>query len=331
MKEIPEEQPIPFDGYCYASGRTALYQILKSIKITTFKVWLPDWLCESMIDAVKKTGLAYAFYPLGKDLRMDVGQFVESNRPISEYDVIILVNYFGLVDVDKTIRQLRQYGVESIVIEDDVQALFSFMDDVSTADYRFTSLRKTVACPDGGLVKTRSQMPEVGRENHFAALKLRGALIKGNADETTSDESYLELFEAGEREIDNDYESGMSEVSGSLLAGMDLKETARRRVRNARYVVEELQKIGIESLLPLNPRSVPLFVPILINQRDELRRELRRQAIFCPVHWPLREDMRQLPMGALMAEKELSLVIDQRYGLEDMSSMVEVIKEFVCK
>ena len=65
LKAVPAIEPYNKGFYCYASGRAALYQILKSIKLTTFKVWLPDWLCESMIDAVKKAGLDYGFYTSG--------------------------------------------------------------------------------------------------------------------------------------------------------------------------------------------------------------------------------------------------------------------------
>lgn len=332
LASVPEKAMLTGKYYKYASGRAALYQILMSIKLTTFKVWLPDWLCESMIDAVRKTGIAYSFYHLGKNLRMDVGQFVEENKPISENDVIVLVNYFGLVDVEQTIQQLRDKKVYSVIIEDDVQALFSFMDDKPhAADYRFTSLRKSIAAPDGGLVWTKHPMPLVSKENTFAPVKLRGALIKSSSKEGDSDEAYLKCFEEGEDLIEENYESVMSPESQSIYSGTNLDEVAQCRRRNAQYLVDELQTIGIEPLLPLNNDCVPLFVPIAINDRDDLRRTLRQHAIFCPVHWPLRDDMKQLETGAFMAKHELSLVIDQRYTLEDMQCMMDIIKDWICK
>lgn len=332
LSSVPEKGMPTEKYYKYASGRAALYQILMSIKLTTFKVWLPDWLCESMIDAVRKTGIAYSFYRLGNDLRMDVEGFVEENKPVSENDVIVLVNYFGLVDVEQTIQQLRDRKVFSVIIEDDVQALFSFLDDKPhAADYRFTSLRKSIAAPDGGLVWTKHPMPLVSKENTFAPMKLKGALIKGNSKEGDPDEAYLRCFEEGEELIEENYESMMSPESQGIFADTNIEEVAQCRRRNAQYLVDELQIIGIEPLLPLNNDCVPLFVPIAINDRDDLRRTLRRHAIFCPVHWPLREDMKQLETGAFMAEHELSLVIDQRYTLEDMQCMMDVIKDWICK
>ena len=331
LNAVPQIEPRFSDYYGYASGRAALYQILKSIKLTTFKVWLPDWLCESMIDAVRKSGIDYGFYTLDNNLRMDVAAFVEENKPVSEHDVIVLVNYFGLVDVNQTVEELRKLKVYSVIVEDDVQALFSFLVDNHLADYRFTSLRKSIAAPDGGLVRTSHEMPLVNAPNTFAEHKLKGALIKGAVNENTDDDDYLKPFELGEELIEQNYESVMSDEAARIFAAKDMGFVAYRRKENARFLVAELSKLGIEPLLPIHHDCVPLFVPILIDNRNEIRKELRKNGIFCPVHWPLREDMQQLPMGRLMAEKELSLVVDQRYTIEDMQSIIEVLKNCLCK
>lgn len=332
LHEVPDLHPQPHRYYCYSSGRAALYQILMSIKLETFKVWLPDWLCESMIDAVQKTGIIHGFYTLGQNLRMNVDEFVRQNKPISENDVIVLVNYFGLVNIDETIQQLRNYGVQSLVIEDDVQALFSFLDDTKhKADYRFTSLRKSIPCPDGGLVFTKKKMPEVKTPNTFSNYKLQASLLKGNATEETNDVDYLSLFEEGEERIDENYNGVMSKEAVKIWWSEDLDEVANARKRNADFLVVELSKLGIAPVIPIKKDVTPLFVPIVIENRDELRRELRRNNIFCPVHWPLRDDMKNLKTGSYMAEHELSLVIDQRYTLEDMQCMVDIIKKWICK
>lgn len=331
LNAIPAKEPYSNGFYCYASGRAALYQILKSIKLTTFKVWLPDWLCESMIDAVKKAGIVYGFYTLGSNMRMDVKSFVEKNRPVNEHDVILLVNYFGLVDVNQTIAELRGLKVESVIIEDDVQAVFSFLNDDHAADYYFTSLRKSIAAPDGGLVRTKYEMPQVNKVNSFTAYKLTGALIKGTADDNTEDNEYLSCFEKGEELIEENYESMMSDEATRIFIDTDFQTVAQKRKENAKYLQAELLKFGIKPILPITENKTPLFVPIMVNNRDEIRKGLRKHGIFCPVHWPLREDMKHLPMGAIMAEKELSIVIDQRYGIEDMNSILEILKKTICK
>lgn len=332
LTSIPDKATQVREYHMYSSGRAALYQILMSIKLTTFKVWLPDWLCESMIDAVRKTGIDYGFYCLGNDLRMDVENFVKINRPVNENDAIILVNYFGLVDVELTINQLRECGVRSVIIEDDVQALLSFLDDKTyAADFHFTSLRKSIAAPDGGLVRTLKRMPLAIQNNTFAPMKLKGALLKSDTTEGGSDEIYLKCFEEGEELIEENYDSVMSTASQNIFGNTDLEEVAACRKRNAQFLVAKLQELGINPIIPINNNCVPLFVPIALNNRDDLRRILRQNAIFCPVHWPLRDDMKNLVKGSFMAENELSLVIDQRYSIEDMQCIIDVIKKWICK
>lgn len=332
LRAVPDKAAQVREYHTYSSGRAALYQILMSIKLTTFKVWLPNWLCESMIDAVRKTGIDYDFYCLGNDLRMDVETFVKTNRPVSENDAIILVNYFGLVDVELTINQLCECGVHSVIIEDDVQALFSFLDNQPyTADFRFTSLRKSIAAPDGGLVRTQKRMPVAIQDNTFALMKLKGALLKSNTTEGGSDEVYLKCFEEGEELIEENYDSVMSTASQNIFGNTNLEEVAACRKRNAQFLVAKLQELGINPIIPINNNRVPLFVPIVLNNRDDLRRTLRQNAIFCPVHWPLRDDMKNLDKGSFMAENELSLVIDQRYSIEDMQNIIDIIKDWICK
>lgn len=334
LTELPVNVRGKSDYYSYASGRAALYQILMSIKPSISKVWLPDWLCESMIDAVARSGRDYGFYKLGPDLRMEVAYFVAQNRPISVHDVIVLVNYFGLVDVESTIEELRELKVDAVIIEDDVQALFSFFDNVPhahVADYCFTSLRKSLAIPDGGLVKTKKAMPVVHGENTFSSYKLQGALRKGFAVDSSEDDAYLSLFKQGEDLIANNFDSEMSKESETLLAYADIKAAAIRRMENAQYLLLELEQLGIAPLLTIKENHVPLFVPILIDCRNEVRRALFEHDIFCPVHWPLREDMAHLSMGKRMAEKELSLVVDQRYNTEDMQCIVQVLKNAIWK
>jgi hypothetical protein len=71
-----------------------------------------------------------------------------------------------------------------------------------------------------------------------------------------------------------------------------------------------------------------MFVPILLedeNVRNALRKELVDNSIYCPVHWPKCE-YHVLQCG--WSELELSLICDQRYDVDDMECMIQVIKKF---
>lgn len=60
--------PLP-DTYYYASGRTALYQILRSLGPRHTRVWMPDWLCHTMVEAAERAKTDVVFYELNRESR----------------------------------------------------------------------------------------------------------------------------------------------------------------------------------------------------------------------------------------------------------------------
>lgn len=52
--------------YTYSSGRAALYHILKSCQsvFSADIVYLPDYLCSTIIDSVEQAGIPYDFYSI---------------------------------------------------------------------------------------------------------------------------------------------------------------------------------------------------------------------------------------------------------------------------
>ena len=77
-------------------------------------------------------------------------------------------------------------------------------------------------------------------------------------------------------------------------------------------------------LIEYREDAVPLFIPIYVNNRDEVRRAMFDAGIFCPVHWP----NQQTEHAKAIAQHELSLIIDQRYDEADMNRIVEIIEKY---
>lgn len=314
------QAPIP--GAC-ASGRTALYQLLRQLGCCR-RVWLPDYLCPSVSQAVDKAGYCRRYYSLTEDLRPNLDTIGASGD-----DIILVVNYFGMTDCRPAICSLREALPDVLILEDDVQAWYAF-DAGTEADYAFTSLRKTFAVPDGGLIRRRDgtslslNLPE---ENRFAALKIEGAMLKARRSPDTDDRIYLRMLEAAEQQIDDAYEAAMSAAGQRLWAAMDTAEVARCRRSNALQLTEGLRRIGIEPLLTPTEDEVPLFLPIRTARRDELRRHLFAHEVYCPNHWPATSGS-PYPSGDL-GGKELSLIVDQRYGAADMDRMLNLIDEIL--
>jgi hypothetical protein len=312
------------DVYFYSSGRAALYQILKYLKAEKHikHVLLPDYLCSSILVPIQKLGLAHSFYPINEILEIEASFYEKKYRHNS---ATLLINYFGLKNLAEQIKTIRDIDTNATIIEDDVQAYYEFRKPLNGVDFKFTSLRKTFAIPDGGLVKTKHNMPVVDKPNMFGQYKAAAALLKSMREGNFNDNIYLELFEKGECLIDEEIECGMSRIAEKLYSYINEKQVKVCRLNNARYLLEELEKTEIKPILPLNDDHVPLFIPIAMDNRDAVRKAMFQKDIFCPVHWPL--EGLDLQRGKIMAEKELSLIIDQRYGRKEMCEIIAVLKD----
>ena len=85
-----------------------------------------------------------------------------------------------------------------------------------------------------------------------------------------------------------------------------------------------MSELGIKPLISVPEDAVPFFVPIYLENRNEVRKRMFQQEVFCPVHWPL--DGMKVKCGAKMAAHELSLIVDQRYGQKDMDEIINCLK-----
>ena len=312
------------DEYAYASGRAALFQILRycrqSLGIRT--ILIPEYVCDSVVEAVRQSTLEIKTYPITDALQMDTNTLGKLD---AKNTAILIVNYFGMADAESQKQYIRTNYPDAIIIEDDVQAYYAYQKPLGVEHFKFTSLRKWFAVPDGGLVKTKYPMPIAANENTFAATKMAGATLKRIREYLNHDEIYLEMLQRGEEMIDANLERGLSDIAQRLMATIDTEQIAQQRLRNAHVLRERLKHIPlVKELMEQSEDAVPLFIPIYVNNRDEVRRAMFDAGIFCPVHWP----NQQTEHAQALAQHELSLIIDQRYDEADMNRIVEIIEKY---
>ena len=314
------------DGFLYSSGRAALYNILLSIegRIGQGKaLYLPDYLCHTIAQTAQKTSFVIKYYRLNDSLEIDRKDF--ENR-YEKGSAVLLINYFGLQTLSFQIDYLKSLDSLVCVIEDNVQSFHSMFED-SKADYRFTSFRKSLPVPDGGWVKTSFEMPQPAGANTFAQYKVAGGILKSLRDYGCVDDSlYLKLLEEGESRIDGNLTSGISRLSLELFSGIDTESEKSLRQRNAAYVSKCLKQVGVRQILGHEESKVALFIPVWLEDRDKARKALFSNQIFCPVHWPVEPDITgPLAKGQEMAGHELSIIVDQRYGLQEMDMIIDTL------
>lgn len=308
----------------YANGRIALLAILKAISITHCSViYLPEYLCLSVFAVCKSLGLKIETYELDEGFLFPE-DFITH---MEDQSILLTVNYFGFVKDQELVKKVRKYRPDVITISDQVQSIWTLEKTVS--HFAFTSFRKHFPTPDGAKVFNNTKdyhLPDSGDENTFYFPKLIGSIIKYTS---SSDESYLSFFEKGEHMIDE--MMSVSSISGlgySIYKQLDLSEIAIRRRENYELIYDIGRENGLSFLFPYDSEIVPLCVPILLQERNRVRKALMRDKVFLPVHWPLHQFNDSSEQAQYFASRELSLLIDQRYSSDDIKfQMKSLIKE----
>lgn len=116
----------------------------------------------------------------------------------------------------------------------------------------------------------------------------------------------------------------MSHLTKNLLHGIDYNSVAKRRQDNFEFLNAELSSIN-----ELKMKSVygAFMYPLLVQNGVVLRKKLQKEKIYIPTLWP--NVLEECPEDSLeyhYAADILPIPVDQRYGIEDMKYLVEVIR-----
>jgi len=323
------KKPISYDlerKQVYSNGRIALYNILLYLNKTkkAKQIFVPDYLCESVLKAISKAGYKYQFYNLGETLNIDENSF----KAIPKYgDVVLVVNFFGLINTHNEIQQIKSFNNVFILL-DNVQAFYELDEHLYDVDFSFTSLRKAFGVPSGAIVKTTKHTTfyesQKNMHGNFETFKLLGGISKnfGYVD----DDLFLYFINKGEKLIDLEYQStGVSDLTFEMIRRLPYTSIMEKRKKNANYICEKLKELEIKLLLPYNKNKTPLFIPILIDNRDSIRQKMFDNNIFTPIHWPSIEGERRMKKSLELYDKELSLIVDQRYTESDLDKMLYIL------
>ena len=106
-------------------------------------------------------------------------------------------------------------------------------------------------------------------------------------------------------------------------------EMVQARKRNYRFLQQRLREWA-ELRVAAVPKEgdCPLVYPVRVSRRDDLRRYLMDQKIYCAVHWPMAGTPMERTASARYAQEELSLPIDQRYDEKELMYLVEKLWQY---
>jgi hypothetical protein len=328
---------VPTKGMTFLNGGEAAIRLVCDFLASQgiHELLLPSYICSTMADAFDRYGFTCTYYLIEENFRIDLQDLL---MKAPGFKVLYIINYFGYgfspVE-EKVFHQLRSQGM--LIVEDDAQAVFN---RASVAQFRFNTLRKFVPY-DGsffysnvdvsaGLVKfaglPNHRLPVIRRfRQDFARLLAEGA---ENFDELNP------LFDLSEQHYYADLTVLGDPQERFAAVHLDWAAIESKRKANHRRLVERLFGLaGIELIFPQgSPNSLPLGFPIYVKngRRDALLHHLREASVYPVVHWDILKDSRlnSLSRNVAISSKILTLILDQRFDLEDMDYQASLVRLF---
>lgn len=321
-----------------SSGSGAIRLALNQINPKVKKALLPSYLCESMIWPFEEAGYEIFYYDLDE-------YFQPQDRQIEQTDIGVFLHmgYFGFPTNKKlmhTISVLKSKSV--IVIEDVTHTLFYDFPNRLRSDYLIGSLRKWMGIPSGGFLAAdklgENDLSEPPKD--FIDLRTTSLSQKYDYMQTKKQAlktNFLEGFQKAEKTLDEDRQIyRIDELSKSILQQTDSKRIKQLRQSNYTFLATHLKSIKEIDVIfeELDDAVCPIFLPIYVkNGRDELRAALIKKEIYCAVHWPVPQQLKDRLNSKIehMYDSILSIPCDQRYNQENMNKIVNSIKEIMLK
>jgi len=295
-------------GILLNTGRNALEYILRSIKKIKC-LYLPYYTCEVVLEPINRLGIPYRCYHINSQF-----EIADSIR-LKDNEYIIINNYFGIKD-NYICSQFDIYGDR--MIADCAQAFFS---PVINGLKAFYSPRKFVGVADGGIAYLGNEKGEdissysiEPTENHFDHLFIR---------KDYGAEAGFKNYQNNEIALENQPIRKMSDVTKDALLHIDYEKVKTKRLINWKILNEVLSSAN--QLNTPCDFECPMVYPFIADNCSELRQRLISNKIFVARYWPNLMSYEGSQFDANFADKLVGLIVDQRYGEDEMMKIVEYV------
>lgn len=289
-------------------GRNAIRYLVRKKRIS--KVYLPYYICESVIEAFQ--GCKIQYYHVGMDLMPNEEVRVKD----SEY--FYLVNYFGRLTDEEIALYKKKYNR---IIVDYAQAFFQKPIEGICALY---TCRKFFGVPDGAYMYIEQYKYD---ENADDIIKER-QIVTGTIDYLLGRiEDNAQDFYSGYREHEIGISTWpikrMSIFSNNILRGISYMDIANKRKENYNILNSILQKYN---MLEYKEVEGPYAYPLYCRAGEQIREKLWKKNIYIPVLWD------SVNMGVVESDfvaNLLAIPCDQRYGKKEMLYISNCIEQLL--
>ena len=318
----------------FNTGRAAIEAFYKSFE-NIKRVWVPSFICMSVVEAFIRANKEVIYYPVDKMLQPKIDYLEKCN--VQNSDSFYLMQYFGVslsVELVKYIESLKTRGV--IIFEDITMSLLSIAEGkFAIGDYVLGSIRKWIAIPDGAFLASKHVIPKFEKSNaayDYTLNYMTAQIMKSEYLKFPSKydkEIFLSYINQAVESLFSDFSvREMSKISYNLLH-TDLEEIRIKRKNNYLILNELLSQIPrIKILSKCDEGMIPFGMFILADDRDELLKYLISNDIYCNVHWRCNEAAALFEDSNYLSDHCISIPCDQRYGKKEMEYIFNTLKKW---
>jgi hypothetical protein len=288
------------------TGRNALEHILKLNEVK--HIYIPYFTCDVILEPLKKLKINYTFYSIDENFFPKINSIEASKH-------ILYTNYFGLCQ--HNIELLLNLNYKPII--DNSQ---SFYDKPNNNVPTFYSARKFFGIPDGSFVYNSSCKLEdyptdesIDRFQHLI-----------NRIDLSPEKGYLN-YKENELKLSNQPIKKMSNLTKKILLNVDFENVRTKRNENFNFLHKRIKEQNLLSkFINSSIFKCPLIYPLLIENGEELREKLLSNKIYSPQYWPnVLNWVNKDTFEFYLTKNIVHLPIDQRYNIDDMKLIIDII------
>ena len=308
--ELPFHEEYHKDALRLNTGRNCLEYILRARQYR--KVYLPYYTCDVVLEPFHKLKVEYEFYHI--DINFELAQIIT----LHEGEALLYTNYYGLKQNYVEILA-SQYGNQLIV--DSTQAFYAKpIPGIDT----FYTCRKFFGVPDGAYLYTDKLLyMELEQDVSWNRMSFLAKRLDLGAEA-----GYADFRELSEKLVGQPIKI-MSELTLRLMQSIDYDDVFKQRRSN--FIILQ-QSLGETNKLDssLDNECVPMVYPYLPENGEQLRQYLIKNKVFVAKYWP--NVVKWTPVNSyeiLLTNRLIPVPIDQRYGIDDMYLINDIIRSFV--
>jgi len=335
---------IPNSNHVFLStGRCAIKLAIRTLKLTSRdEILLPSYHCpEGVLRPIQEEGINIKFFKIKKNLSIDINDI--KNKISDNTKALFVIHYFGFPQCIEEISELCK-NEELFLIEDCAHAFLSKYHGKllgSFGDLSIFTYRKTIPVPDGALlVSNNSSLIPTHIDKKINLIRTIYSIIETSALILANVHNYFSLITPNiligglsytGRKLIKIYSkpTNPSHIFESLVHKFDLEKIISIKRENFKYLLKNLTIKDIKPLYTELPDGVcPLWFPILVENRDLVRKKLKKNEIFTPIFWklPKEVDKREFQDSWGVSNKILSIPLGSLHEI-NIQYIIKILNE----